>query len=254
MQNNSQYNIPQTFVNHNKEVQFAEALSARLDEQHAQQVAAFNARLDAQQYAKQAAIAFAAQAEAARIPEPQPVMSEPVYVSRPERNMSYAPNYEIKEVENKLDSAHETALAIEAKSHPWLKTVKSFVLAPKPPLAQMIEKEGVTGGMLINKLMAEQGMTSHVQYRFFCENHEWFLYPANDPDSAVHYQVTDTEIRKSYRGHLVPLDPGEDVTLRRLAPAYYQAVIEEHYPFEAILTELMSPEEPDVDTISRIAA
>jgi len=252
MANNSQYNIPQTFLNHNKEAQLAEDLSARLQAQHAQQLSAFSSILDAQQQYTQQAEAFAT------TQTQQPMVSEPRYIERPEQKAFHTPYYGIKETENKLIDVRKVQLAIDEKKNPWLRAVKSFVLAPKSREAMeaaLIDKEFITGGKLVTELYARQSIQTNVKYRFGFTDNKWILYPeTNDGTSAEHsvsYEFNDEEMKKFFRGHRVPTAPGEDATMLYLIPRYYTANIEENYPVEAAITDLMAPEEANVDTIQR---
>lgn len=272
---NSQYNIPQNhYASNNYEAQQAALISANLEAQQAQQVADFSARLDARQQAieaatlaaRDAAMAVYAQQEAQMHVQPQtqmqaqpyyqqqqPVVSEPIYRERAERNVYATPNYEIKEVENTLEGARKAQLELDAKKSVWSKTMKSFVVAPKPPLAVLKEEEGVIGGEIVSALYAQQGVHTNGSFRFFYDDRDWFLYSEGHYDDAVHYEVTDEEIKKSQYGHRVPTEPGEEAALRVLAPMYLKAVIEKMYPIDAIITDLMSPEEAGVDIIQRAA-
>lgn len=253
MANNSQYTIPQTFLNQNQEAQLAEDLSVRLQAQHAQQLAAFSSRLDAQQQQYvQRVDTYATE------PHQQPIVSQPRYIERPEQKAFHAPYYDIKETENKLIDVRKVQLAIEEKKHPWLRAAKSLILAPKTRKAMeavLIDKEFITGGKIVTELYARQGMQTNVKYRFGFTDDKWILYPeTNDGTSAensVSYEFNDDEMKKFFRGHRVPLAPGEDATMQYLIPRYYARNVEENYPVEAAITDLMSPEQANVDSIKR---
>ena len=183
----------------------------------AEQAAAFSARLDVQQYT----------------PENHP-----------------QPFHFIKEIENRLDSYRYTAIEIEEAKRPWLKSMKSFIIAPKPRMAELIDKEAVIGGRLLQKADPTHDL------RFWSEGHEWFFGWTDGKgvsivDSAVHYQVSDTSIQKSYQGHLTAFTPGEETYFINAVQAYEHAVVHELYPFDEALIELMAKNELDGAELSK---
>lgn len=253
-----QYRIPQNYIQSNNEAQLAEAISARLEAEHAQQAAAFAARLDERQYAIEAATVAARLAAEPEAVQAHPVVSEPTPVIRPEHETFKGPNYGIKEVENVMDSCRSAQLELneKEKNRKWLHAIKSLVIAPRPVMAELkkqhdalIEKESITGGQLVAELFAEQGVHTTDRYRFYTENHEWFLYREGHEQQVVRYIVTDNGIVKIQSGHTVEAGPGEEPALRILAPRYMERNIFEHYPLDAAITELMAPE-PNLDTIT----
>lgn len=272
--NNSQYNIPQNIYTTNSyEAEQAALISAKLEAEHVRQVADFSARLEARQHAMEAAITEARNAAMAAYaqhepqarpepviqqaqPQPQPIASMAYYRDRKEQHRFNAPNYGIKEVENVLESARKAQLAIDEDKNPIEKAaamVKSLFLEPVPLLDAYKDEEKIVGGDLVTKVYNEQGVNPAGQMRFFCDDHDWYLYIEGQYDAAVHYEVTDDEIKKFQFGHRVQMLPGEEEALRMLAPRYLKAVIEKLYPIDAMITELMSPEEPKVDYIQRAA-
>jgi hypothetical protein len=160
------------------------------------------------------------------------------------------PFHFIKEIENRLDSYRYTAIEIEESKRPWLKSMKSFIIAPKPLMAELIDKEAVIGGRLLQKADPTHDL------RFWSEGHEWFFGWTDGKgvsivDSAVHYQVTDTSIQKSYQGHLTPFTPGEETYFINAVQAYEHAVMHELYPFDEALIELMAKNEYDISDLSK---
>jgi hypothetical protein len=143
----------------------------------------------------------------------------------------------IKDIETRLDSYRETALAIEATKRPWLRSMKSLVLTPKPPLAELIEKESIIGGSLFQKQEPQH------ELRFWSEGQEWFFGWTNGKDvsitnSTVHYQVSDSHIQKLYQGRVADFAPGEQAHFIQAVTAYEKAVVQQLYPFDQVIQEL----------------
>jgi|GEM_PF-6562450 len=159
------------------------------------------------------------------------------------------PFHFIKEIEDRLDSYRYTAIEIEEAKRPWLKSMKSLILAPKPIMAELIEKESIIGGQLLQKI------DSHHELRFWSEGHEWFFGWTDGKgvtitNSAVHYQVTDSHIQKSYQGRIVPFAPGEEEYFINAVQAYEHAVMHELYPFDEALIELMAKSDYNIDDLA----
>jgi len=174
----------------------------------------------------------------------QPDIQQPTPETRP------TPFHFIKEIEDRLDSYRYTAIEIEESKRPWLKSMKSLILAPKPIMAELIEKESKIGGRLLQK------QESSHELRFWSEGHEWFFGWTDGKgvtitDSAVHYQVTDTYIQKSYQGHVVPFSPGEEEYFINAVQAYEHAVMHELYPFDEALVELMAKNDYSFDDLAK---
>ncbi len=268
--NNSQYNIPQIgFADNIFEAEQAAILSSTLEAEPVREIVDLTPRIDARQQAVEAATiearnaAMAAYAQHEPLvqtiaqPQPiyhqqQPVVSQPYYRERPELNT--APYYAIKEVERRIDDARKAQLELDARKHIFSRTLKSFVVSPKPPLAVLKQKEAVIGGEIVSALYAQQGIQMDDRIRLIYDNHDWFLYREGNYDDAVHYEATDVEVKKSQYGHIVSLEPGEGAAFLMLAPMYEKAVIERLYPIDAIITELMAPEPAPVDYIHQRAA
>jgi hypothetical protein len=156
-----------------------------------------------------------------------------------------APFHFIKEIENRLDSYRYTAIEIEEAKRPWMKSIKSLILAPKPIMAELIEKESKIGGRILQKQDPAHDL------RFWSESHEWFFGWSDGKnvsivDSAVHYQVSDFNIQKSYQGRVVPFTPGEDMYFVNAVQAYEHAVMHELYPFDEALVELSAKDDYDL--------
>ena len=171
-------------------------------------------------------------------PKPQPSFETQQYT--PE--IHPAPFHFIKEIEDRLDSYRYTAIEIEEAKRPWLKSMKSLILAPKPLMAEFIEKESKIGGRILQKQDPSHDL------RFWSEGHEWFFGWSDGKavsvvDSTVHYQVSDFDIQKSYQGHVVPFTPGEDTYFVNAVQAYEYAVMRELYPFDNALVELTTQED-----------
>lgn len=251
--NPSQYHIPLKSINIDNEVQLAEALSKRLEEKHKQKVAAFGARLDSQnvQYARQA------QEFTSRI-QVQPIVSRPNYNKQPERNAFGAPYYNIKEIENKIVENRKVQIAIDQKHGQWLKATKALFITPKPAEAVYIEKEFVIGGNIVAEIFAKLGIQTAAEYRFGYtgqEDDKWILYTlekdGSSVENSVSYIFTDDEFKKFFRGHRVPSGEGESHTVTTIIPEYQKRVVEKLYPTEQALVDLLSPGEPNVDTITK---
>ncbi len=176
-----------------------------------QQAAAFSARLDTQQYT-------------------------------PEIN--YGPYHSLMEIAKRLESYRETAVEIEQSRHGWLKAAKSFVIAPKPILAELIEKESIIGGRLFQKINPTD------EPRFVCEGGEWFYWPngkdTSAVESALHYEVEENTIQKSFHGRVTPLTLGELETFVQATREYEHAVAHELYPFDEVLQELLTKNDLDL--------
>jgi len=203
---NGQYTIPEAFRKPEPQPELQPQPQPNYE---AQQAAAFSARLDTQQYT-------------------------------PETHLQ--PFRFIKEIEDRLDSYRYTAIEIAEAKRPWLRSMKSLILAPKPLMAEYIEKESKIGGHLLQKQD-----TSH-ELRFWSEGHEWFFGWSDGKDvsivdSAVHYQVTDSYIQKSYQGRIVPFASGEEEYFTNAVQAYEHAVRHELYPFDDALVELTAKED-----------
>ena len=184
----------------------------------AQHAAAFSARLDAQHYTA----------------ETQP-----------------APFHFIKEIEDRLDSYRYTAIEIEEAKRPWLKSMKSLILAPKPLMAEFIEKESKIGGHILQKQDPAHDL------RFWSEGHEWFFGWSDGKgvsisNSAVHYQVSDFSIQKSYQGRVVPFTVGEDTYFINAVQAYENAVRHELYPFDDAIVELNTKDDDDFKELNEL--
>jgi len=206
----AQFAIPEAFRHPEPQPQPEQNYEAR-------QAAAFSARLDTQQYT----------------PETHP-----------------KPFHFIKEIENRLDSYRYTAIEIEDAKRPWLRSMKSMIIAPKPLMAEFIDKEAAIGGRLLQKQDASHDL------RFWSEGHEWFFSWSDGKgvtmvDSAVHYQVSDINIQKSYQGHIVPFTPGEEAYFVNAVQAYEHAVRHELYPFDDALVELNSKSDYDFDDLAK---
>jgi len=209
---NGQYIIPAAF----QEPAAPEPQPQPEPSYEAQQAAAFSARLDAQQYT----------------PETQPAAFQ-----------------FIKDIENRLDSYRYTAIEIEEAKRPWLKSMKSLILSPKPLMAEFIEKESKIGGRLLQK------QDSKHELRFWSEGHEWFFgwtdgKAVSIADSAVHYQVSPTNIQKSYQGGVVPFTPGEGAHFVNAVQAYEHAVRHELYPVDDTLVDLYTADDDNKIEVS----
>jgi hypothetical protein len=148
----------------------------------------------------------------------------------------------IKDIEDRLDSYRFTAIEIEEAKRPWLKSIKSMVISPKPLLAELIDKESKIGGRLLQK----QDQTHNLE--FWSEGHEWFFGWSDGKNkkienTTVHYQVTDSFIQKSYQGRIVPFTPGEETYFINAVQAYENAVRHELYPFDEALVELSAKDD-----------
>jgi hypothetical protein len=169
------------------------------------------------------------------IPEAESTPQPDVLISAPE--LQPTPYGFIKAIEGRLDSYRETALAIEDTKRPWLRSMKSLVLTPKPPLAELIEKESIIGGRLFQKQEETHDL------RFWCEGREWFFgYNSGKDvsivDTTVHYAVSDDSIEKLYQGRVAPLTPGEHEHFVEAVQKYETAVVHELYPFDEVIQEL----------------
>jgi len=129
--------------------------------------------------------------------------------------------------------------------------MKSLILAPKPLMAELIEKESKIGGRILQK----QDPTHDL--RFWSDGREWFFGWSDGKgvsivDSAVHYQVSDFNIQKSYQGRVVPFTPGEDTYFINAVQAYEHAVRHQLYPFDDALIELTAKDEFDSDNLTEL--
>jgi hypothetical protein len=175
-----------------------------------QQTETFSAQLDAQRYT----------------PETQPGMY-----------------HFVKEIEARLESYRETAVAIEESKHKWLRSMKSLIITPKPILPELIESESKIGGMLF-----QRQHPSH-DIRFWEKDGGWFCGYSDGAnvkleDSTIHYEFSDTNIEKMYRAKTVPFVPGEESNLLKAVKEFEHAVVHELYPFDDALLEL---KKDDVD-------
>ncbi len=169
-----------------------------------QQAEAFSAHIDAQHYT----------------PETQPGMY-----------------HFVKEIETRLESYRETAVAIEENKHKWLRAVKSLVTTPKPIVSELIESESKIGGMLF------QRQYPHHDIRFWEKDGGWFCGYSDGAkvkleDSTIHYEFSEYAIQKMYQGRTIPFVPGEETNLLNAVREFEHAVVHELYPFEEALQEL----------------
>lgn len=148
-----------------------------------------------------------------------------------------APYTFVKDIEARLESYRETAVAIEGTKHKWLKSVKSIVLTPKPVIAELIEKESKIGGRLFQKQEPTHDL------RFWEKDGGWYCGYSDGAnvkleDSTIHYEFTHDTVEKLYQGRPTPFVPNEKENLIHATQAFEQAVVHELYPLDETLQEL----------------
>lgn len=144
----------------------------------------------------------------------------------------------IKDINGRLESYRDTAVAIEEAKRPWLKSMKSLVLTPKPYRAELIDRESVIGGRRFQKQDPEHDV------RFWEEGGEWFFGYSDGKgvtlnDSTIHYEIYDDHIKKSYQGRVVPFANGELEVFTQAVQSYEHDVVHELYPFDEAIQELL---------------
>jgi len=200
--------------------------------------------------------------EAFRKPEPQP-QPEQTYEAQQTAAFSayldskqYTPETQpqayhfVKEIEDRIDSYRYTAIEIEEAKRPWLRSLKSLVIAPKPLLSEFIERESIIGGQLLQKVDAAHDL------RLWYATKDWFFGWSDGKvvmmvDSAVRYQFTDEQVYKSYQGRPIPFTEGEEARLLSVIPSYEAAVRHILYPFDDALIELNSKSDYDFDDLAK---
>lgn len=182
----------------------------------------------------------------------------PNSIKQPERSAFDAPYETIKEIENTIVENRKVQVDIDQKQGHWLRATKALFFAQKSPEAMYIEKEFVIGGELVSQLFAKLGTPTTAEYRFGYtgkEDDKWILYTlekdGSSAENSVSYTFTDDECIKFFRGHRVPFGYGEQNTVATLIPEYQKRVVENLYPTEQALVDLMSSSESNVDTTTK---
>lgn len=148
----------------------------------------------------------------------------------------------IKEIEARIDSYRETAVAVEARRLTLPATLRYLMSGAvgytKSPLEKVIDKEAVVGGGIF------QRPPHVVSQRFWYQGQhngkgEWY-YEAIDTakqETILHFQTTPTAIEKLVKGASAPFTPGE-AEIISLAPTLYErAVLDTLYPIDAVLQD-----------------
>jgi len=149
----------------------------------------------------------------------------------------------VKNIEARLESYRETAVAIEETKHKWLKSVKAIVLTPKPVIAELIEKESKIGGRLFQKQDPSHDL------RFWEKDGGWYCGYSDGgqvklEDSTIHYEFTQETVEKLYQGRPLPFVPYEKENLLHATQAFEHAVVHELYPIDETLQELKNDDLP----------
>lgn len=144
----------------------------------------------------------------------------------------------LKTISERLDSYRTTAVAIEQKNRPWLKAATAFIITPKPILAELIEKESIVIGKLVQKQYSEQQNRVWVQdgdlfYGYVDKKNNISLH-----QTTIHYEFDNNEPKKSFQGKRVPFVAGESDNLAQLIPLIEPTVLHELYTVDEALQEL----------------
>jgi hypothetical protein len=129
---------------------------------------------------------------------------------------------------------------MEEKKQPWLKAAKALIITPKPILAELIEKESVILGKLVQKESPDQ------------ENRVWVLegdlfygFSAKDKkknisldQTTVRYLFNEEYVTKLFFGKSVPFVNGELENLAQLIPLIEPTLLHELYTVDEALEEL----------------
>lgn len=195
-----------------------------------EQLAPFSTQLDVLQYT----------------PESQPAAYEAVYdnlkqfeVQQPSPELKESVFGSFKSMSERLDSYRNTAVAMEEMNRPWLKAAKALIINPKPLLAELIEKESIILGKLVQKQNPNQ------ENRVWVHEGELFYGFADKKnnilldDTTVHYQFDEHGAAwKSFQGNHVPFVSGEYENLARLIPLIEPTLLDGPYTVDGALEDL----------------
>lgn len=211
---NGQFNTPDSFRGPASEYQETPSFEA-------QQTAPYLIQMDAQQYG----------------PE---VLQSPVASIK---ELTY-------QLSDRLDSYRGTAEVLEQKHRPWLKAAKGLIIAPKPMLAELIEKESVIIGRLVQK------QDPYDENRIWIDKHELFYGFINRKkhisleDTTVRYYFNDyNRFIKLFNGKDIPFVQGEIENLAGLLPMIEHSVMHELYPIDEAIDDLMHEEDDPLEQL-----
>jgi len=152
------------------------------------------------------------------------------------------------QLSDRLDSYRATAEVLERRNRPWLKAAKGLIIAPKPMLAELIEKESI----IIGKLVQKQG--PHQENRIWIQNRELFY---GFVDKKNHITLEETTVRyyfnmhnryiKLFNGKDIPFVRGEIENLAGLLPMIEHSVMHELYPIDEAIDDLVHDEDDSLD-------
>jgi len=152
------------------------------------------------------------------------------------------------QLSDRLDSYRSTAEVLEQSKRPWLKAAKGLIIAPKPILAELIEKESI----IIGKLVQKQG--PHQENRIWIQNRELFY---GFIDKKNHISLDKTTVRyyfnahnryiKLFNGKDIPFVQGEIENLAGLLPMIEHSVMHELYPLDEAIDDLMHDDDDALD-------
>lgn len=180
------------------------------------------------------------------IPQPTPKSSESAYFQlTPERETG--PYWGIKEIESRINSYREAALATQRPPKKWL---GGLVLMPshQPTVASLVEKESEVGGSLFgpgHKFWLDVEST-----KGFAEGvSDWYhMQPnPNDPKNPIvlRFQTTANSIHKLYNG--IEYAPTvQDLEIFVQAVEAYSRAILPLYPLDYAIEELSNEADPTV--------
>lgn len=194
-----------------------------------EQTAVFSTQLDVLHYTPQSQPeAYHAVQEALSQFEPQP--------SNLEAEHSVFDSF--KPMSERLVSYRNTAVAIEQNHRPWLKAAKALIITPKPVLAELVEKESIILGRLVQKQSPDQENRVWVHegdlYYGFRNKKKNILLK----DTTVRYQFHKEMPEKLLGGRAVGFANGELENLSQLIPLIEPTLLHEMYPVDEALADL----------------
>ena len=149
-----------------------------------------------------------------------------------------------EQLSDRLDSYRSTAEVLERNNRPWLKAAKALIISPKPVLAELIEKESIIIGKLVQKQSPSQ------ENRIWIHDRELFY---GYIDRKNHITLEATTVRyyfnahnrfiKLFNGKDLPFVPGEIENLAGLLPVIEHSVMHELYPIDEAIDELVHDED-----------
>lgn len=140
----------------------------------------------------------------------------------------------IKDMEHRIHSYRETAVAAQPKKAFWLQAIRPFMFVPKSPYEKLVEKEGILGGQLFKK------QPDALSQRFwYHDNGDWFyesvkMMNGQKQAATIRFQTTASSIHKLVEGVEQPFTAGEAEEFAQL-PALYEKQILQLYPINATI-------------------